>query len=267
VPSLGATARQHSRTSLGLHTRAEAMRLGAVAAVGLEGTLGHRTVLIRESLPCGQVLSIADLVQIRQSRPLRKTRHSAAASIRLSFVHTHPQRLRPSECSSLLTPLLRMHRISIVNSPQNLSVFQVALHVFTSSGATYFFGDNAPHSMLLSVLVSAPFTTEFLASRPNPGSNKRLRTDSPSSDAILVEEPKKLETKHRRCKVASDSVRSRLIKKRLHSAGLPTSQHLCSGSKLAGPAPVPTASPFAGRRAVASFLPSPIIHMDAPRAS
>jgi hypothetical protein len=46
VPSLGATARQHSRTSFGLHTRAKTMRLGAVAAVGLKGALGHRTVLI-----------------------------------------------------------------------------------------------------------------------------------------------------------------------------------------------------------------------------
>ena len=67
VPSLGATARQYSSASLGLHARAKAMHLGAVAAVGLEGTLGHRTVLIRESLPCGQVLSIADSVQIGQS--------------------------------------------------------------------------------------------------------------------------------------------------------------------------------------------------------
>jgi hypothetical protein len=71
VPSLGATARQHSSAGLGLHARAEAMHLGAVAAVGLEGTLGHRTVLIRESLPYGQVLSIADSVQIRQSTPFR----------------------------------------------------------------------------------------------------------------------------------------------------------------------------------------------------
>ena len=71
VPSLGATARQHSSASLGLHARAEAMHLGAVAAVGLEGTLGHRTVLIRESLPYGQVLSIADSVQIRQSPSFR----------------------------------------------------------------------------------------------------------------------------------------------------------------------------------------------------
>src|SRR5882757_11232848 len=45
VPSLGATARQHGSAGLGLHARAEAMHLGAVAAVGLKGTLGHRTVL------------------------------------------------------------------------------------------------------------------------------------------------------------------------------------------------------------------------------
>ena len=80
VPSLGATARQHSRPGLSLHTRAKAMRLGAVATVGLEGTLGHRTVLIRESLPYGQVLSIADSVQIRQSRPLRRPARPAMFS-------------------------------------------------------------------------------------------------------------------------------------------------------------------------------------------
>jgi hypothetical protein len=243
------------------------MRLGAVAAVGLEGTLGHRTVLIRESLPCGQVLSIADFVQIRQSPAIAKN-PTLHCCIHSAVVPSHaPQRLRLSECSSSLRPPLRMHRISLVNSPQNLSVFRVALHVFTSSGATYFFGDNAAHSMLLSVLVSAPFTTEFSGVTPQPWIEQAPAYSSPSPGAILVEERKKLETKHRRCKVASDSVRSRLIKKGLHSADLPTSQHLCFGSKLAGPAPAPTASPFAGRRAVASFLPSPIIHMDAPRAS
>ena len=84
VPSLGATARQHSGTGLGLHARAEAMRLGAVATVGLEGTLGHRTVLIRESLPYGQVLSIADPVQIRQSSHSR-TRSRRTGIVRCPF--------------------------------------------------------------------------------------------------------------------------------------------------------------------------------------
>jgi hypothetical protein len=84
VPSLGTTAREHSRTRLGLHTGTEAVRLRAVTAVGLEGTLGHRTVLIRESLPCGQVLSIADSVQIRQSAQF-VIDDSAAVSLRRSF--------------------------------------------------------------------------------------------------------------------------------------------------------------------------------------
>ena len=84
VPSLGATPRQHSRSSLGLHTRAKAMHLRTVAAVGLEGTLGHRTVLIRESLPYGQVLSIADPVQIRQSSHSR-TRSRRTGIVRCPF--------------------------------------------------------------------------------------------------------------------------------------------------------------------------------------
>ena len=47
VPSLGATARQHSGACLRLHARAESMHLGAATAVGLKGTLGHRTVLVK----------------------------------------------------------------------------------------------------------------------------------------------------------------------------------------------------------------------------
>ncbi len=178
VPSLGPTAGQHSGASLGLHARAKAMHLGAVAAVGLEGTLGHRTVLIRESLPCGQVLSIADSVQIGQSPAIPARHPSAAHLFRPSLLHMHAQRIsrprnaahchRRRESSSSLTPLVRVLRISVVNSPQKLSVLQVALHVFTSSGATYFFDDNAAHSMLLSVLVSAPFTTEFSGVTPQP---------------------------------------------------------------------------------------------------
>jgi hypothetical protein len=54
-----------------------------------------------------------------------------------------------------------------------------ALHVFTSSGATEIFADNGIYRTLVSVLVSAAFTTEFfLASRPNPGSKKRLAKKS-----------------------------------------------------------------------------------------
>jgi hypothetical protein len=43
------------------------MHFGAVTTVGLKGTLGHRSVLIRDSLPYGQVLSIAD--QAERIRP------------------------------------------------------------------------------------------------------------------------------------------------------------------------------------------------------
>jgi hypothetical protein len=66
------------------------MHLGAVAAVGLKGTLGHRTVLIRESLPCGQVLSIADSVQIGQSLAI-PARHP---SPRIPFGHLRSTRTR-----------------------------------------------------------------------------------------------------------------------------------------------------------------------------
>jgi hypothetical protein len=43
------------------------------------------------------------------------------------------------ECSSLLATPLRVHRIFVVNSPQNLSVFEFISRVFTSSGATQYF--------------------------------------------------------------------------------------------------------------------------------
>ena len=182
VPSLGATARKYSRSSLGLHTRAKAMHLRTVAAVGLEGTLGHRTVLIRESLPCGQVLSIADSVQIRQSL------HSGWGTplswrVFLNFGLIRRERtigvlvrtrevFRRGESSSSLATLLRMHRVCVVKLSsthhKNMSVLDVTSHVFTSSGATQHFGDNAAHSMLPSVLVSAPFTTEFSGVTPQP---------------------------------------------------------------------------------------------------
>ena len=107
VPSLGATARKYSRSSLGLHTRAKAMHLRTVAAVGLEGTLGHRTVLIRESLPCGQVLSIADSVQIRQSLPLRRRRSPAVEnvpSLRLKLNSLGADDRRPRSNARSLSP-------------------------------------------------------------------------------------------------------------------------------------------------------------------
>jgi hypothetical protein len=125
------------------------MRFGAVAAVGLEGTLGHRTVLIRESLPYGQVLSIADPVQIRQSlhrvvsgretsvyfeiRDDPATFAQSALLTRTSDAFGYP------ESSSSLATLLRTHCIFVVNSPQNLSVFELISCVFTSSGATQYF--------------------------------------------------------------------------------------------------------------------------------
>ena len=145
VPSLGATARQHSRSSLSLHTRAKAMHLRTVAAVGLEGTLGHRTVLIRESLPCGQVLSIADSVQIRQRRPLWR-RHSRAVDNVPSLRHNSLAPMtgvlvRARESPSLSRIFIfgrdtsshasRLYRQVVVNSPQileRLRCYFVRLH-------------------------------------------------------------------------------------------------------------------------------------------
>jgi hypothetical protein len=81
------------------------MHLGAMAAVGLEGTLGHRTVLIRESLPCGQVLSIADSVQIGQSPAIPARHPSAAHPFRPSLLHMHAQtHLPPTQHRALPSP-------------------------------------------------------------------------------------------------------------------------------------------------------------------
>jgi hypothetical protein len=109
------------------------MHLGAVAAVGLKGTLGHRTVLIRESLPYGQVLSIADSVQIRQSPPFRGLAtppwhcarpfdHFDRFDHRLDRYVQHAPRKLPSrtascdESSASLISPLHMHSISVVKS-------------------------------------------------------------------------------------------------------------------------------------------------------
>jgi hypothetical protein len=56
------------------------MHFRAVTTVGLEGTLGHRSVLIRDSLPCGQVLSIAD--QAKANSPVRPSATSRACRCR-----------------------------------------------------------------------------------------------------------------------------------------------------------------------------------------
>jgi hypothetical protein len=57
-------------------------------------------------------------------------------------VRTDPafaKNVRRCESSASLATLLRVHRISVVNSPQSLSVFEVISRVFTNSGATQHF--------------------------------------------------------------------------------------------------------------------------------
>jgi hypothetical protein len=120
--------------------------------------LGIRTVLKRESLPYGQVLSIADPVQIRQSL-LRQGSRSAVArrstvsspSSPSSAAFFNGMRATPARyvffcsvqeagrlgvSSSSLAFLLHVHRICVVNSSKNLSIAKVTSRVFTSSGAT-----------------------------------------------------------------------------------------------------------------------------------
>jgi hypothetical protein len=101
------------------------MHLGAVAAVGLKGTLGHRTVLIRESLPYGQVLSIADSVQIRQSpsfRGVATRRHSIALATSDHFDHFDhfdhyvrhvPRELHLANCTSRTAPRELLHAANL----------------------------------------------------------------------------------------------------------------------------------------------------------
>jgi hypothetical protein len=47
VTALGATAVKNSGARLGLHARKKAVGLGAMAAIGLEGTLRHDKKLLR----------------------------------------------------------------------------------------------------------------------------------------------------------------------------------------------------------------------------
>jgi hypothetical protein len=61
------------------------MHFRAVTTVGLEGTLGHRSVLIRDSLPCGQVLSIAD-----QTRPFARETLSHLTRLQVSHACCAP---------------------------------------------------------------------------------------------------------------------------------------------------------------------------------
>jgi hypothetical protein len=60
----GATAAQYGRAALGLHARAEAMRLHSFAAIGLKCALGHESALLfplEKSAPLRQVLSISQV--------------------------------------------------------------------------------------------------------------------------------------------------------------------------------------------------------------
>jgi hypothetical protein len=50
MTALGAAAIQDGGASLGLHAGEKAVGLGAVAAVGLKGTLRHGTELLRQKL-------------------------------------------------------------------------------------------------------------------------------------------------------------------------------------------------------------------------
>jgi hypothetical protein len=47
VPALGATAAENGSACLGLHARKKAVGLGAMAAIGLKGTLRHDKKLLR----------------------------------------------------------------------------------------------------------------------------------------------------------------------------------------------------------------------------
>ena len=111
--------------------------------------------------------------------------------------------LRRRESSSSVATLLRMHRVCVAKLSsthhKNMSVFDVTSHVFTSSGATQHFGDNAAHPMLPSVLVSAPFTTEFSGVTPQPWIELSPANRFPVAARFPVEEPKKLTSRPRVC--------------------------------------------------------------------
>lgn len=108
--------------------------------------------LVRESLPYGQVLSIADPVQIRQS--LRSGGRPSSARNRPPIRHSSAtvvprrrpaQTRRPSSRRIFIFARNSSSRAShvcrqvVVRSPQNLSVFAFTSRVFTSSGATQYF--------------------------------------------------------------------------------------------------------------------------------
>jgi hypothetical protein len=59
MTALGAAAAEDGGTCLGLHTREEAVGLGAVAAIGLKGTLRHDKKLLRQEIAPAQTLAIA----------------------------------------------------------------------------------------------------------------------------------------------------------------------------------------------------------------
>jgi hypothetical protein len=59
VTALGAATTEDGGTCLGLHAREEAVGLGAVAAIGLKGTLRHDKKLLRQEIAPAQTLAIA----------------------------------------------------------------------------------------------------------------------------------------------------------------------------------------------------------------
>lgn len=68
LATLGAPARQHCGSALGLHARTESVLLRALTPVWLESALGHeKSLLLIRSMAFGQTVSINDLPQTRQS--------------------------------------------------------------------------------------------------------------------------------------------------------------------------------------------------------
>src|SRR5262249_16758561 len=67
LTTLGAPARQHCGSALGLHARTESVLLRALTPVGLESALGHeKSLLLIRSMAYGQTVSINDMAQKQQ---------------------------------------------------------------------------------------------------------------------------------------------------------------------------------------------------------
>jgi hypothetical protein len=124
LATLGAPARQHRGSALGLHARTESVLLRALTPVGLESALGHeKSLLLIRSMAFRQTMSINDPGRTRQTGALRGSGYKieVAHYPRRSSDHAiSPPRRLPHRTLDEASSEIRSARFVAARSPKKI---------------------------------------------------------------------------------------------------------------------------------------------------